>query len=64
MLQNTTKAMFSYDNCKYLSAQKGRTFFGTEAKGASLDGLDLRIAKYPVSLYKQVECLVLPVLWF
>lgn len=39
-------------------------FFGTVAKGASLDGLDLHIAKYPVSLYKRVECLVLPALWF
>lgn len=39
-------------------------FFGTVAKGASLDGLDLHIAKYPVSLYKRVECLVLPSLWF
>lgn len=64
MLRNTPKAVFSSDNCKHLSAENGRTFFGMEAQGASLDGLDLHIAKYPVSLYKQVECLILPVLWF
>lgn len=39
-------------------------FFGMEAKGAGLDNLDLSTAKYLVSLYKQVECLVLPVLGF